>query len=367
MPAVQQGTVYAIAGRRYGIRYVDAQGVRRRKSPFDTKKAARQWYRDHVEPTLLGETPALEPLTLREFNEVFLRRHGAQVRSRTKATLTERLRSTNDRFGDVKLVELERMVDEIADWASQQPAGVRHHRVAALRQALAAAQRWGHISSNPAAGIGRNRKPPPREIRAFTPEELRALSEELATAYRAIPYLAAATGLRPEEWMVLERRDIDRRARVLTVSRTVSDGEVVPLAKTSRSRRQVPLTARALEALELVPARLDVPLLFPAPRGGVLNIDNWRRRVWAPAVDAAGVPKPARIYDLRSTFATNAIAAGIGLHPLARVMGTSVGQLEERYVTLLDGHGEHFASRLDDFDRRRGEETTNENQEALWP
>lgn len=39
--------------------------------------------------------------------------------------------------------------------------------------------------------------------------------------------LADATGLRPEEWQALERRDIDRRAGVLNVRRTVSSGEVV--------------------------------------------------------------------------------------------------------------------------------------------
>jgi hypothetical protein len=60
----------------------------------------------------------------------------------------------------------------------------------------------------------------------------------------------------------------------------------------------------------------------------VLNIDNWRRRVWAPAVEAAGVPRPARIYDLRSTFASDALAAGVSAFELARVMGTSVEMIE---------------------------------------
>jgi hypothetical protein len=32
------------------------------------------------------------------------------------------------------------------------------------------------------------------------------------------------------------------------------------------------------------------------------SLDNFRRRAWAPAIDAAGIAKPARIYDLRSTM-----------------------------------------------------------------
>ena len=96
--------------------------------------------------------------------------------------------------------------------------------------------------------------------------------------YQPLPVFAAATGLRPEVWQALQRQDVDRRGRVLTVSRTVSSGKVEELGKTTRSRRQVPLSRRALDALDALPARLDTPLLFPAPAGGLLNLDNFRRR-----------------------------------------------------------------------------------------
>jgi hypothetical protein len=98
----------------------------------------------------------------------------------------------------------------------------------------------------------------------------------------------------------------------------------VELGKTERSRRQVPLSPWAENALDAIPPRIDTPLVFPAVRGGVLNLDNWRRREWAPAIEAAAVRKPARIYDLRSTFASHALAAGIGAFELAKVMGTSI-------------------------------------------
>jgi hypothetical protein len=52
---------------------------------------------------------------------------------------------------------------------------------------------------------------------------------------------------------VLERRDVDSRAAIVSVRRTVSEGEVVELGKTSKSRRQVPLSRRALEALDRLP------------------------------------------------------------------------------------------------------------------
>jgi integrase len=150
--------------------------------------------------------------------------------------------------------------------------------------------------------------------------------------------------------MALERRDVDRDAGVLTVRTTVSSGEVVELAKTTRSRRQVPLTARALAALDELPPRLHTPYLFPARRGGLFDLPNFRRREWQPALEAAGIKRPARIYDLRSTFASNALAAGVSVFEVARVMGTSVLMIERAYGTLLDGAGADIARRLDAYD-----------------
>jgi integrase len=234
----------------------------------------------------------------------------------------------------------------------------------ALRQALAAACRWGYISSNPAKRAGRNRQPPPRVIRVFTRGELDAIGAELHPAYRPLPAFAAGTGLRPEEWQALERRDVERGSRVLNVRRTVSGGELVELGKTAGARRQVPLSARALGALEELPPRLDTPLLFPAPHGGILNLNNWRRRVWAPAIEAAGIPTPARIYDLRSTFASDALAAGVSVFELARIMGTSTHMIERSYGVLLDGAGAGIASRLDALNSERDHNADDGRQEG---
>lgn len=295
MPPTQTGQAYRLAPNRWGLRYYDRDGARRRKSPFPSKSAALTHYRNHIEPQLRGEPAPLPELTLSGLIDVYLERHAASVRPRTILTLRERLAYAERAFGAVPLGEVERMSGEIASWQAQLPKRSSYGIVQALRQTLGAAVRWGYISRNPAVLAGRNRQPAPRTVRAFTREEVDALGLEMPVLYASLPAFAAATGLRPEEWQALERRDVDRRGRLVNVMRTVSDGEIIELAKTDGGRRQVPLSRRALAALDGLPPRLNTPLLFPAPQGGVLNLDNFRRRMWGPAVEAAGVARPARI------------------------------------------------------------------------
>jgi integrase len=363
MPAVQRGQPYKLkSGKGWGLRYYDENCVRRRQSPFPSKSAALDHYRNVIEPRLRGEPEPLPERTLGQFVSIYLERHAVSVRRRTIDTLGERLghqRQLGDdeecncatcAFGEAPLRDLERMSGEIASWQATLPERWRHDIMQALRQTLEAAVRWGHMSCNPAKLAGRNPQPPPRPVRAYAVAELNAIAAELSVRYRQLPKFAAATGLRPEEWGAVERRDVDRRGRILSVRRTISAGEVVELGKTSRSRRQVPLSRRALEALEELTPRLDTPFLFPAPAGGLIDLHNFRNREWAPAVEASGVRRPARPYDLRSTFASNALAAGVSVFELARVMGTSVQMIERHYGALLDGAGADITRRIDAFD-----------------
>jgi integrase len=214
-----------------------------------------------------------------------------------------------------------------------------------LRQTFAAAIRYGYMSANPAADAGDNPAPTARPIRAYTLAELDALEAELGPEYGPLVPLVAATGPRPLEAALLERRDVDRARRVLTVRGT----------KTTGSCREVPLSGRARASAGRARSSTGPPLLFQAPDGGTLNLNNFRRRVWAPAVEAAGIAKPARIYDLRSTFASNALAAGVTVFELAKVMGTSVAMIERHYGALIGGAHAGIAGRLDALEAKLAE------------
>jgi integrase len=87
---------------------------------------------------------------------------------------------------------------------------------------------------------------------------------------------------------------------------------------------------------------------------GSFDASNFGKRDWHDAIESGGIARPARIYDLRSTFASNALAAGITVYELARVMGTSVRMIELHYGALLDTAHDSLLRRLESFGALEG-------------
>ena len=358
MPAEARGQVYKTV-RGFGVRYYDETGARRRQAGFRSRSDARRWFNDVERPRMRGEAVQRPPVTLSDHVDRYLEVHAATRDPNTIRVLRERLRRPVATFGDRQLRELERMSRELAEWQATLPERSRYGIMQAGRQCLEAGVRWGDLDRNPAKLVGANPPPPPRGVQTLTPDEVDRLATELGPCYGPMIRFAAATGLRPEEWIALERQDVDRARGIVRVVRTHVEGVTKPYAKTSASVREVPLSGRALAALDDVPARLDTRLLFPGPRGAHVSLRNFRRREWHPAIEAAGM-EPRRIYDLRSTFASQALAAGVSVFVLARIRGTSVRMIERHDGALLQGSGEAIRGKLDAYFDRLGQERASE-------
>ena len=108
------------------------------------------------------------------------------------------------------------------------------------------------------------------------------------------------------------------------------------------------MSARASEALEGVPRALHTRLVFPGPRGAI-DLRNWRKREWKPALGAAGLATTHRPYDLRHAYASWMLAAGVPAYDVARYMGTSVRMLDLTYGHLVKGSESAARERLDAF------------------
>jgi integrase len=78
-----------------------------------------------------------------------------------------------------------------------------------------------------------------------------------------------------------------------------------------------------------------------------------RWREWYPALEAVGVAKRGP-YHLRYTFAAEALAAGVSVFELPRLMGTSAAMIDRTYGHLARDSEESIRARLDARSARVG-------------
>jgi hypothetical protein len=107
-----------------------------------------------------------------------------------------------------------------------------------------------------------------------------------------------------------------------------------------------PLQAKALEALDRLPPS-ENQILFPNARGGRIDFRSYGRRHWKPAQKAAAIEPLRDLYDLRHTYATFALRAGVPVFAVSRFMGSSIAVIDHDYGHLAHDSREHAVSLLD--------------------
>lgn len=204
---------------------------------------------------------------------------------------------------------------------------------------MKAAVRGRQIAINPCEGV---RLPARRKGAAsdvlITREELTGkLLPEVPERYRALVLAAAYAGLRWGECVGLHWRNVDLTAgRIIVVETAVEvSGHISmkPYPKTEAGRRPVPvpslLGTQLRRQAEIVPAGPD-DLVFPDSVGNHLRRSNFRRYVWVPARDAAGLPSSLTFHKLRHCYATWLVSEGVPVNLVQAALG------HERASTTLD-------------------------------
>lgn len=228
----------------------------------------------------------------------------------------------------------------------------------------------GHMASNIAAGISIRAEsrydtpvviPTQREVAAL----LRA-ADRLANSknrqiaktwerYRPIMYLAADSGMRPQEYLVVPKANIENRR--VKVDRALERGGEISVTKTPAGRRLLDLSPETYEMVrcyadkKAIENRFD--LVFPTASGRWQETDNWRKRGFYRACEEAGlteevegedgqlIEKPKYSpYDLRHFYASVLIDRRVNLKRIQYLMG------HEDIKTTLNVYG-HLIERAE--------------------
>lgn len=190
------------------------------------------------------------------------------------------------------------------------------------------------------------------EIEILTPAEVNALLDALAAPYQLLFQTAASTGLRLGELLGLQWGDVDSGRRQLRVRRTLYRGEYYT-PKTKRSKRAVDAGPQLLGALRALadfahggaPAA-EAPI-FTTAEGALIDPDNLRQRVWAPALRVAEL-RHVRIHSLRHFYASALIAQGESIKYVSSQLGHASAQITiDRYGHLFPNEKRTSADRLE--------------------
>jgi len=179
-----------------------------------------------------------------------------------------------------------------------------------------------------------------REMKALSPEEAGRFLEAAAEDRWAVLFaIALKTGMRPEEYLGLQWKDIHLQRGTVTVQRALvwRNGQQWRFGepKTSRSRRSIPIATsltqaliehkrrQAEERLKAGPAYQNLDLVFATKDGGPLMRRNLVRRHFKPILKRAGLDESLTLYGLRHSCATLLLTANVNPKVVSERLGHS--------------------------------------------
>ena len=314
----------------------DGNGKRRylNKTVRGKKKAAQDYLSKTLTAISTGTFVEPSPLTLSEYLDKWLE---AAARPRVS-------RRTADGYAGL----LERYI--------RQPLGSK--RLDALKQAV----KWGMIARN-SSDLVELPKVPFKERRVLSPDEAQSFLTTAAEMPHGLVFeFALLTGMRPEEYLALQWRDVDLERSTAQVRRALvrhKKSWTFEEPKTQKSRRTVTLPSPLVKKLiaqrfKQNEWRLKIgslwqqhDLVFCGETGTPLSIPNLTYRYFRPILTRAGLPQ-IRLYDLRHSCATLLLIAEENPKVVCERLGHSTVVLTlDTYSHVLPTMQEKATSKLE--------------------
>ena len=286
--------------------------------------------------------------TFRDMMERYLTEHT----DRNKALSSQRRdRGMRDRlsefFGDMMLTAIRPRL--IADYKSKRrvdgvsPKTINNELTLMSHAFTLCVKEWEWVRDNPVQRVSRE-KVRNHMARWLTLEEEEALLAASPPWLQQLIVFAVSTGLRHREVLHLQWPEVDFSRRTITI-----------LEQKNKSIDTLPLNARALDVLkERAKVRhLTSKYVFFTATGNAILINNVLRGLYA-AIEKANIGH-LRFHDLRHTFATRLVQAGVDLYTVQKLGRWKTISMVMRYA---HHHSESLRAGAEVLDRVTRREST---------
>src|ERR1700719_4445770 len=206
-----------------------------------------------------------------------------------------------------------------------------------LKLMFGRAEKCGFGVSNPVRGVAYLPESAGR-IRVVTFQEELTYLSKASQPLRDIAQTILDTGLRPEEVFRIRVENIDFAARTI----------FNPFGKTKAARRAVTMTDTVWTALKPRAKTANGSYVFPSEKHPDRPIASVRKGHNA-SIRRAAIKPHFVLYDLRHTFATRAVAAGVDLPTLSAMLGHTSITMTMRYVHPAAEQKKLAAAKLESF------------------
>lgn len=201
------------------------------------------------------------------------------------------------------------------------PATV-NRELTCINNMLNKAVEWGHLKYNKIR-IVKKLKEPPGRVRYLINEEIERLLSYCNGHIKFIVMVALNTGMRKGEILDLKWSDVDMRNRVITLKRT-KNNEI----------RILPINEVLYELLKDIASRNGKGYIF-ANAAGMPYREI--KTGFMGALRRAEI-HDFRFHDLRHTFASRLVMAGVDIRTVQELMGHKDIKMTMRYSHLSDSH-----------------------------
>lgn len=326
-------------GTTYTVDYYSTLGKRVRKAGFKTKAEAEVFERKMLTQRDQGLHVSIDgnKKTVKDFYNLWIELKVNTVTLKTLQNNKEAWKAwVAPKFENIQVGKISPIF--IREWLSTLTlkngniAGyeTQTRALSVLNQILDIAVEAGAIQTNPVRILSSSKqrylpKPKMKKTDTLTFEQILEISNR-AGHYSLFILFLALSGLRQSEAIALKVADLDFEKGIINVSKAFQTikGRLHLGSTKNNKPRIVHLSSIIKSQLEIHVSSLNKKdFVFTTPKGSIIDMNNFRKRVWKPILDELELSQFAPHGSLRSFFTTESADLGVPLHLVSEADGHS--------------------------------------------